>query len=105
MKTLGNRRLGFFGLTLTMLAFIPLDFAPMHTSYAADDDATQKCQQQCRSKKRACMVGRNATDCPGTGLFGDPEKAAHDQCVRDNNNARNRCEIESESCGTSCDGN
>jgi hypothetical protein len=82
------------GMALTLAA-------PVTFSQEGDND-TARCQQTCSNQRRSCLVGTNYTDCPGTGLFGDPQKGAHDQCVRDANLTKQRCKIDYDGCVNDC---
>jgi hypothetical protein len=67
---------------------------------SADDD---ECANQCYKTKSSCLAELgNYTNCPGTGLFGDPNFAAHQECVRRVQEGRRQCSSENQECLDNC---
>lgn len=66
-------------------------------------DGADACISKCNSEKYSCVSQYRYTNCPGTGLFGDPQFAAHQACVRRIDQGKRECAQQAQECLSSCD--
>ena len=61
------------------------------------------CAENCMAARRQCAAQNSYTNCPGTGLFGEPYNPAREACLKRVPRGREQCSNESHGCFAECE--